>query len=398
MKKVLTIISAILCIAACSPKKADVSIAVTGVGLTKDGALATGKTFEMVVGDVFSLNAIVTPEDATNKEIEWKSSNASVATVGDGLVTAVAVGKATITVTTADGGKTASCTVNVSPLVIPVASVSLKKDGAALAADASVEVYVGDAVTLEAVVSPDNADNKAVSWTSSETSVATVAEGVVTAVAVGTSTITVTTADGGKTASCSINVVTPPVHVESVSLDKSMAFVEIGKTITLVASVAPDDADNKKVSWTSSDVSKATVSEDGVVTGIAAGSATITVTSEDGNKTATCSIVVEEVYTHVESITLDITSREAKAGDSFKLTATVAPADARFKDSLTWTSSNPAVATVSADGTVTVLGSGAAVITASERDGAKGSCTVTIAANSSGGSHEGYGDGGKYNW
>ena len=163
-------------------------------------------------GETAALTATVAPENATNKGVSWQSSNPAVATVKDGTVTAVKAGTAEITVTTAEGGKTAKCTVTVKakpPAVVAVTGVTLNP--------ASVELTEGETAALTATVAPENATNKGVSWKSSNESVATVKDGTVTAVKAGTAEITVTTADGGKTAKCTVTVKAKPPAVVAVT-------------------------------------------------------------------------------------------------------------------------------------------------------------------------------------
>ena len=189
-------------------------------------------------------------------------------------------GTATITVTTKDGNKTATCSVTV---IAKVASVSLDKTAITLAE--------GETQTLTATISPDNASDKSVTWSSSDEAVAKVDQnGKVTAVKAGTATITVTTKDGGKTATCSVTVI---AKVASVSLDKTSMTLTVGETQTLTATVAPDNAQDKSVTWSSSDATVATVDQNGKVTAVKAGAATITVTTTDGGKTATCTVTVQ---------------------------------------------------------------------------------------------------------
>ena len=157
---------------------------------------------------------------------------------------------------------------------------------------------IGDAAqTLTATVAPANATNKKVTWTSNKTDVATVDEnGKVTAVGVGEATITVTTEDGGKTAACTVKVNAKPdtpTAVTGVTLDKATLTFTIGDAAqTLTATVAPENATNKKVTWTSSNAKVATVAN-GTVTAVGVGEATITVTTEDGGKTAACWVKVK---------------------------------------------------------------------------------------------------------
>ena len=170
------------------------TVKVTGVNLNSS-------SIGLTLGTSTSLVATITPSNATNKGLTWTSSNTSVATVINGVVTARSVGTAVITVRTNDGGKTATCRVNVTaptPSTVKVTGVSLSKT--------SMNLYVGNTSSLVATVSPSNATNKNITWTSSNNSIATVSNGVVTAKSAGTATITVKTSDGAKTATCKVTV------------------------------------------------------------------------------------------------------------------------------------------------------------------------------------------------
>ena len=152
------------------------------------------------VGGTEQLTATVEPADATNQNVTWTSSDEEVATVDEeGVVTAVAEGEAVITATTEDGGFTAECTVVVAP--VSVTGISLDPTELTLA--------LKEEGTLTATVEPADAANKEVVWTSSDENVAQVEDGVVTAMGVGTATITATTVDGGLEAECSVTVYIP---------------------------------------------------------------------------------------------------------------------------------------------------------------------------------------------
>lgn len=171
--------------------------AVTGVTLNKN-------TTTIKVGGTETLTATVEPANATNKAVTWSSSDASIATVKDGVVTAVTPGTAKITVTTVDGNKTATCEVTVTTATVPVTGVTLDPT--------SLTLDVNQTATLTATITPNDATNQNVTWTSDNPSVATVSGGVVTAVAPGEATITATTQDGsGKTATCTVTVNKPVV-------------------------------------------------------------------------------------------------------------------------------------------------------------------------------------------
>jgi uncharacterized protein YjdB len=230
-----------------------------------------------------TLTAMVAPSNASNKNVTWTSSNTSVATVVDGVVTPVGNGAATITVQTADGNFTAACNVTVA---YAVTGVSLNTS--------TLNFTATTTQALSVTVAPDNAANKNVTWSSSNAGIATVSNGVVTPIANGTATITVTTIDGGYSAACAVtvNILVP---VTGVSLDKStLTFTSLASTQALIATVAPATATNKSVIWSSNNTNVATVSN-GVVTPVGCGEAIITVRTADGNKTATCMVNVSYI-------------------------------------------------------------------------------------------------------
>jgi uncharacterized protein YjdB len=240
-------------------------------------------TIDIIVGDTTELTATVFPSDATDQRVTWSSSDTSVATVANGAVTAVNVGTAIITVTTVDGGHTATCEVTVLP--VAVTGVTLDRT--------SVSLTAGNTTGLTATVFPSDATDKEVTWSSSDTSVATVANGVVTAVKVGTATITVTTNDGGFTATCAVTVKSEPstVHVYGVSLNHSTLTLTVGGSAALTAVISPPNATDKGVTWYSSDTSVATVI-DGKVTAHKMGTTVITVKTNDRGLTAACTVTV----------------------------------------------------------------------------------------------------------
>jgi len=172
----------------------------------------------------------------------------------------------------------------------PTVSVS----GVSLNPATALLVVGGEPVTLTATISPANATVQTVTWASSATTVATVENGVVTAVAEGTATITVTTADGDFTATSAITVTPAPIPVESVSLNETTYTLTVGEDFTLIATIYPENATNQNVTWTSSDNVVATV-ENGVVTAVSVGYATITVTTTDGDFTATSVLTIVDL-------------------------------------------------------------------------------------------------------
>lgn len=191
--------------------------------------------------------------------------------------------------------------------------------------------------------------------------------------------VTVVDTKGNKSTSTRVLFYDNTVAVTGVTLDQTTATIKVGKTATLAATVAPANATNQNVTWTSSNTEVATVA-DGVVTGVKAGDVTITVTTEDGSFPATCAVTVENIA--VESITL--TDATISIGAKTTLVPAFTPTDATIK-TLTWSSSDAAIATVSATGEVEGKTAGEVTITATstEYPGIKGTCKVTVTAQPS---------------
>ena len=311
-------------------------------------------TIEMVEGETFNLVATVLPKDAEYDGVTWASSNASVASVNSGTVTALKEGTATITASA--GGKSATCSVKVSARSIAVTSISLDK--------ISLSMQVGDTETLMATIKPDNATDKSVVWTSSDDAVASVSNGKITALKSGKATIT------AKSGTCSAECeVTVSVNTESIILDKTTLSLAVGETATLIATVKPDDATDKTVTWSSSDESVTKV-DNGKVTAIKSGKATVT--AKCGGKTAEC---VVTVTVPVSSITLDKTTLSLAIGESATLIATVKPDEATDK-TVVWSSSDESIAKVD-NGKVMALKIGFAIVTATAANFSV-SCNVTV--------------------
>lgn len=197
----LGLCSLVLAIGLLSCTEEPAIVAVTSV--TLDSTSIT-----LIEGDSQALNDTVFPSNAENQKVLWSSSNSSVASVKEGVVTALEVGNATILAKTDDGRKTASCTVIVEAKNIPVTGVILDKT--------SYEMTEGEEFTLTATINPENATNKNVSWSSNNTNIATVSNGTVIALAPGQTSITAITEDGGKIATCEVIVNKRIYHVENI--------------------------------------------------------------------------------------------------------------------------------------------------------------------------------------
>lgn len=261
-------------------------IPVTGVVLDKSN-------ITLDVGKANLLTATINPDNATNKSLIWTSSNRNIATVdSNGLVIGKSQGTALITAKTADGNYTASCTAVVNPINVNIAvsSISLNKT--------NITMEPGKAIVLEAKVKPDNATNKQVTWSSSNTNIVTVDEnGVIFSNEQGTAVITVKTVDGGYTATCQVTVsskIDNTNSVTSIRINRLVVTMKEGQSKKLTAIIFPDNTAHKSVKWESDNPEVATISSDGKVIGLNSGIATITVTTEDGKYSAKCYIYVEE--------------------------------------------------------------------------------------------------------
>ena len=322
------------------------------------------------VGSTAQLTA--TPLDAggnplTDRVVTWASNNTAVATVSaSGLVTGVAAGSATITATSE--GKTATAAITVTVLV-PVASVAVSPTSATVAVGGTQQLT---ATPLDANGNP--LSGRAITWASGAPGVATVdANGLVTAVAAGSVTITATSET--KSGNSAITVLVP---VASVSVSPASATVSLGNTAQLTATAL--DANGTPISgwpvaWTSGNAAVATVSASGLVTSVAGGSATITATSE--GKSGSSAITVTAVP--VASVAVSPPSAGVLVGATVQLTAM--PLDANGNPlggrTIAWTSSAPGVATVSASGLVTGVAVGSATITATS-EGKSGTSAITV--------------------
>lgn len=231
----------------------------------------------------------VTPSYASDLTVTWNSSDESVATVdSSGLVTALSEGTATITVVTNDGGFTDTCEINSMIEVISVYGLTIGNCPSTL-------LQTGDKQQLTAQVAPVNAADKSVTWSSSNTQVATVdTNGLVTAKSQGSVTITATSNDGGYTKTCAIGIMSSGVSVTGVEITGCPAGgFKVDSTFRLIANVTPANAGDLRVSWRSSDETVATVDENGWITPLTAGETSITATTSNGDYTDECTINVD---------------------------------------------------------------------------------------------------------
>ncbi|MDD5826765.1 MAG: Ig-like domain-containing protein [Bacilli bacterium] len=338
----------------------NVSTSVQSVSLNKTTVtLENGKTTELV--------ATVNPVDATYDKIEWTSSDKSIATVVDGVVTAKKNGKATITATV--GGKSASATVQVITLID---KFEISKS--------SISIVKGKTYQLEITISPsDTTESKVVTWESANKNIATVDKnGVVTGVSKGTTKIT-GKLENGKTVTCDVEVTIIPV--DSISFENRVVDALKGKKLTLKLNINPVDATEiEDISYTSDDEEIATVDKNGVVTPLKKGE--VTITAKMGNYTATTKIVVDEIP--LESIALISTSKNLNVGEKLKLNVVLNPEGATDEVTFSYQSSNEKIATVDENGNVTGVSAGQVTITVKASNGMESTITLNIIDKSNG--------------
>ena len=252
---------------------------------------------------------------------------------------------------------------------ITVSSVTVTPD--------RMEITEGESSKLTAKISPAAASDRTVTWTSSDKAVATVdGSGNVQGLKAGTATITASAE--GKSGKCAVTVKEKTVSVTEVSLDRTELTLTEGSSENLTATVKPDNATNKKVTWKSDKADIASVDESGKVTALKAGEATITVTTEDGGKTATCKVAVKSKNVPVSGVEINPWAVNLSVKGTVKLTYTIKPADAT-NQMVKWESDTPSVATVDSEGNVKGIAAGTAKICVTTDDGGfKSYCTITV--------------------
>lgn len=275
---------------------------------------------EMEIGETLALKATVLPSNAKAKDVFWASSKNAVATVSEnGIVNAIAEGKTTITASA--GGKAATCQITVVDNKIAVESIVLDKE--------ELNLEEGQIETLTATISPKDATDNTIVWMSSSESVAEVKDGIVSAISEGTTTITASA--GKQSATCVVYVSKKTIPVESITLDKENVTLEKEETLTLKATINPENATDKTIVWSSSNSAIVSVEQTGIIKAVSGGTAVIEASC--GGKTAHCTVLVN---IPIEYISLGA-SYSAPKGTIIKMTVEVFPEDATDIGPVAWT-------------------------------------------------------------
>ena len=305
-----------IAIVACGKSDEDVNkvVAVNSVAINPTGPIT------LQPGEEVTLTASIEPENSTTRKAEWSSDNSSIATVtATGKVKAIAVGTAIITAKAED--KVATCRIDVTEEIIEAEDIVISPTGAQT-------LQPGEELQLTATISPENATNKSVIWSSDDRDIAMVdATGLVKAIDEGVAIITASI--GKLTATCKLTVAREIIEVTSVEITpEGPITITEGEELQLTATVAPENATNKEVTWSSSDKTIATVSETGLVTAIAAGEATITASA--GTMSASVEVTIENVYVAVTDIITNVEGDLLKLhwGETFQLELSVVPENA----------------------------------------------------------------------
>lgn len=332
-----------------------------------DGIALSTTSATLYTKGTLKLDAVVTDPTVP---IVWSSSDPKVATVEDGLVTALKPGITTITAKQTINGvvKTAYCQITVQQ---SVSSIVLEPAEANLA--------IKEYLTIHAKVTPNDLKNVVLTWKSSNEKVVKISETnpltvTVQGIAGGTAVVSAINQDNVVVGYTHITVRQP---VTSIVLSETSATVSLSsKTLQIRATVYPETAQNKSVTWKSTDTSKATVDSNGKVTFLKPGTVTIIATSVDNpSVTAMCNLNID---VPVSSISLDTTSKTMYVGETIRLTYALTPSDAT-NNAVTWTSTNPSVATVDGSGKVTAKSVGSTVIILKAVDGGDSVyCTITV--------------------
>lgn len=328
------------------------------------------QSYVLNVGNTLNLFVTINPINADNPHVTWQSSDTNIAQVNEsGRITALSSGQCTIKVISNENPTIfALCELTVRQ---PLLSITLNPKSITLNAG---QTYDGLSLTYY----PTTADNKSIIWQSSNPEVVTVdSQGKVNAIQGGEAKIIVMSVENNNIKDeCTVTVLQPTTGI---SLDKSEIEIIEDESIQIIATVLPENATNKSVNWTSSDISVAMVSPDGTVYALKAGQATVMATTIDGGFVALCKVTVRSKTIQISNIELSSNSESIAVGETLQLNAIISPDNASNK-TIIWTSTNSTIASVNASGLVTAISEGNTKIIASATDdsGVSAECAVVV--------------------
>jgi len=343
--------------------------AVASNGLSRSVSVTVGEAVRSIgltltetvidIGETIQINVSFSPSDSLYKELTWRSSNTDVVMVDNrGMITGLSPGTAQV-IATAHNGVNEAVTILVKQAVTSIQLVASK-----------TTINVTEELALSATILPQNAFDSSVAWRSSNPNILNVNDtGVVRGLSPGTATIFVA-ATNGIEANITITVFQP---VTSVDLVAPKSTIDVSETMTIVANVLPTNASEKSITWSSSNPNVLTVDTNGVVRGVSPGTADVKVTTQNGiEKTIRLTIVQP-----VSSIDLSASKTTINVDETATIFTIIRPINAS-NTNLTWSSSNPGIVSVSADGVVRGIATGTATVTASSTNGISQTITINV--------------------
>lgn len=330
--------------------------------------VVTPSTSSLAINGFLTLHATITPNNLSGVELEWKSSN-------DKIVKVVETSALTATVQGVAGGHAVISAINQDNVVVGYCDITVQQPVTSIVlSETAVTLNLTQKILqLRATVSPDNAVNKTVLWSTTDTTKATVdANGLVTLLKPGTVTVIATSADN--TAAVAYCTLTIQIPVLSVSLDESVKTMYVGEAARLSYVILPANASNSVVNWTSTNTSVVTVDTAGKVTAKGVGTAVVILKTLDGGYSSYCTITVKLIAT---TVTFDVNKLNLKTGEYYILKTTLTPKGSTDND-LTWESSDTKIATVDTQGKVIAKSAGTCIIMARTIAGGVAYCNVNV--------------------
>ena len=334
-------------------------ISITGLKLKNSSG-------SVVINGTQKIEPLITPDNASNKFVIYRSSNEEIATVDqNGVITGKKLGSTIITVKSVSSPYTATYSINVIDK-INLNSISINK---------TLEIKEQATAKINITYNPTNATNKKVTWKSSNEKIATVdSSGNVKALLPGTVEIKAISEDGSHVAICKVTVTAISKKLLGITIDKKEVALDVDKTTNIKVTFNPTYAENKKVTWSSSNEKVATV-KDGIITAIKPGTAEITVKSEEGNYEQVCKVTV--LTPPIQSIAFEKEEQTIYLGEKSTLKTIANPTESAINEPI-WTSSNPDIITVE-NGIVEALAIGESTITISDKEGKiKATTKITV--------------------
>lgn len=338
-------------------------------------------------GKSYQLVATVLPENANNKQVIWSSSDPKIVKVNEttGYITGVKEGTAIITVKTLINDISTDCVVNVTGKDVLISGISFYQK--------NINIAVGYTHTLSYAVNPKNASGTNLTFSSSDPSVAIVnQDGIIKGLKEGNAIITVSARNGivkdttyvtvykkGATTVVNGSPITTTTYPKSIKLDNTTLNLKQGTTSQVIATISPSDA-NQSISWSSSNTRVATVDSNGLIRAVGIGTATI-IARTVNDLTANVKVTVGDYSLNVKNIMITTNYIVLPVGISKQLAVAFTPANASNK-TVTWSSSNPSVATVDNSGNVKAISPGSTIIKATSNDGGyTDTATIEVTSN-----------------